>query len=74
MAIEFSDQREAMLDQSIYCGFCRTQCPLGVKKTADCRVIRGYECPHFCDPINQEPAYSGSARRGWFHFPGRSGS
>lgn len=47
-----------MQSNAIYCGFCQGQCPLGVEKTAECRVIMGYECPYFCDPANQELALS----------------
>ena len=43
-----------MSNNAIYCGFCQGQCPLGVEKTTECRVIQGYECPYFCDPNERE--------------------
>ena len=51
-------QGGVMSSNAIYCGFCQGQCPLGVEKTMDCRVIQGYECPYFCDPANREPIAS----------------
>ena len=45
-----------MKSTTIYCGFCGGHCPLGTEKTEDCRVIQGYECPYFCDPVRRELA------------------
>lgn len=38
------------MNEGIYCGFYEGTCPLGVVKTEECRVIKGYECPYFCNP------------------------
>jgi hypothetical protein len=43
-----------MGNNAIYCGFCHAECPLGVEKTMECYVIRGYECPYFSAPIDQQ--------------------